>query len=81
MSRSKERKKGLVLFDCLADYKGKDLLRELPDCGHLFHVKCVDPWLRLNPTCPIVERPRCQRHSRPRWRRLSRSLEGETDSF
>ncbi|KAK9058711.1 hypothetical protein SSX86_023553 [Deinandra increscens subsp. villosa] len=37
---------------CLADYKGKDLLRELPDCGHLFHVKCVDPWLRLNPTCP-----------------------------
>ncbi|KAL8204851.1 hypothetical protein R6Q57_010474 [Mikania cordata] len=37
---------------CLADYKEKDLLRELPDCGHLFHVKCVDPWLRLNPTCP-----------------------------
>lgn len=37
---------------CLADYKGKDLLRQLPDCGHLFHVKCVDPWLRLNPTCP-----------------------------
>lgn len=37
---------------CLADYKGKDLLRQLPDCGHLFHVKCVDRWLRLNPTCP-----------------------------
>ncbi|KVI00038.1 RING-H2 finger protein ATL70-like [Cynara cardunculus var. scolymus] len=37
---------------CLADYKGRDLLRQLPDCGHLFHVKCVDPWLRLNPTCP-----------------------------
>ncbi|KVI09433.1 RING-H2 finger protein ATL70-like [Cynara cardunculus var. scolymus] len=37
---------------CLADYKGSDMLRQLPDCGHLFHVKCVDPWLRLNPTCP-----------------------------
>ena len=37
---------------CLGDYKGSDLLRQLPDCGHLFHVKCVDPWLRLNPTCP-----------------------------
>ncbi|PWA44140.1 Zinc finger, RING/FYVE/PHD-type [Artemisia annua] len=37
---------------CLADFKGKDLLRQLPECGHLFHVKCVDPWLRLNPTCP-----------------------------
>ncbi|KAI3809474.1 hypothetical protein L1987_25450 [Smallanthus sonchifolius] len=37
---------------CLGDYKGSDVLRQLPDCGHLFHVKCVDPWLRLNPTCP-----------------------------
>ncbi|KAF5197399.1 Ring-h2 finger protein [Thalictrum thalictroides] len=38
---------------CLADYKGKDMLRLLPDCGHLFHLKCVDPWLRLHPTCPV----------------------------
>ncbi|KAK6131617.1 hypothetical protein DH2020_034631 [Rehmannia glutinosa] len=38
---------------CLADYKNSDLLRVLPDCGHLFHVKCVDPWLRLHPTCPV----------------------------
>lgn len=38
---------------CLADYKSTDMLRLLPDCGHLFHLKCVDPWLRLNPTCPV----------------------------
>ncbi|GMI71111.1 Arabidopsis Toxicos en Levadura 70 [Hibiscus trionum] len=38
---------------CLADYKSSDMLRLLPDCNHLFHVKCVDPWLRLNPTCPV----------------------------
>ncbi|KAK6944131.1 Zinc finger, RING-type [Dillenia turbinata] len=38
---------------CLADYKNSDLLRLLPDCGHLFHLKCVDPWLRLHPTCPV----------------------------
>lgn len=38
---------------CLADYKTTDMLRQLPDCGHLFHVKCVDPWLRLHPTCPV----------------------------
>lgn len=38
---------------CLGDYKGKDMLRLLPDCGHLFHVKCVDPWLRKHPTCPV----------------------------
>lgn len=38
---------------CLADYKSSDIIRVLPDCGHLFHVKCVDPWLRLHPTCPV----------------------------
>ncbi|KAJ6914523.1 RING-H2 finger protein ATL70 [Populus alba x Populus x berolinensis] len=38
---------------CLADYKNTDKLRLLPDCGHLFHLRCVDPWLRLHPTCPV----------------------------
>ncbi|KAL5709051.1 RING-type E3 ubiquitin transferase [Ranunculus cassubicifolius] len=38
---------------CLSDYKSTDILRQLPDCEHLFHIKCVDPWLRLHPTCPV----------------------------
>ncbi|XP_059298180.1 RING-H2 finger protein ATL70-like [Lycium ferocissimum] len=38
---------------CLADYKDNDMLRLLQDCGHLFHLKCVDSWLMLNPSCPI----------------------------
>ncbi|KAL6521210.1 hypothetical protein OROGR_017779 [Orobanche gracilis] len=38
---------------CLADYNGSDTLRVLPECDHLFHLKCVDPWLRLHPTCPV----------------------------
>ncbi|KAE9590096.1 hypothetical protein Lal_00033740 [Lupinus albus] len=38
---------------CLADYKANDMLRVLPDCEHLFHPKCIDPWLRLHPTCPV----------------------------
>ncbi|KAF5470169.1 hypothetical protein F2P56_010701 [Juglans regia] len=40
-------------YICLADYGDADMLRLLPDCGHLFHGKCVDPWLRLHPTCPV----------------------------
>jgi hypothetical protein len=38
---------------CLVDYKETDMIRLLPDCSHLFHLNCVDPWMRLHPTCPI----------------------------
>ncbi|KAL3718112.1 hypothetical protein ACJRO7_003273 [Eucalyptus globulus] len=37
---------------CLSEYKETNVLRLLPDCGHYFHSKCVDPWLRVNPSCP-----------------------------
>ncbi|KAJ6433075.1 hypothetical protein OIU84_020162 [Salix udensis] len=37
----------------LGDYKDSDVLRLLPDCGHVFHLKCVDCWIRRHPTCPI----------------------------
>ncbi|KAJ3681075.1 hypothetical protein LUZ60_015564 [Juncus effusus] len=38
---------------CLGEYEGGDVLRRGPDCGHCFHVKCVDEWLRLSATCPL----------------------------
>ncbi|KAK9061371.1 hypothetical protein SSX86_018552 [Deinandra increscens subsp. villosa] len=38
---------------CLADYMPPDVVRILPECGHLFHVGCVDTWLKSNPTCPV----------------------------
>ncbi|EXC32755.1 Putative RING-H2 finger protein ATL71 [Morus notabilis] len=41
---------------CLADYSESDVLRLLPNCGHVFHLKCVDSWLRLHPTCPICRK-------------------------
>jgi hypothetical protein len=38
---------------CLERYGDSDLIRVLPDCGHLFHRECIDPWLRQRPTCPV----------------------------
>ncbi|KAM3405842.1 hypothetical protein ACQJBY_000082 [Aegilops geniculata] len=38
---------------CLERYADSDVVRVLPDCGHLFHRGCVDPWLRRRPTCPV----------------------------
>ncbi|OMO69833.1 Zinc finger, RING-type [Corchorus capsularis] len=38
---------------CLGDYIDTDMLRLLPDCSHVFHLRCVDSWLRQHPTCPI----------------------------
>lgn len=37
---------------CLDGFKAKQRCRELP-CGHIFHKKCVDRWLKKNPRCPI----------------------------
>ncbi|CAN6281068.1 unnamed protein product [Urochloa humidicola] len=38
---------------CLDNYGDGEVLRMLPECGHLFHRECVDPWLRQHPTCPV----------------------------
>ncbi|TKY45564.1 putative RING-H2 finger protein ATL71 [Spatholobus suberectus] len=45
---------------CLGDYKESDMLRLLPHCDHLFHLACVDPWLRLHSTCPICRKSSLQ---------------------
>ena len=42
---------------CLDDYRERETLIELPKCGHLFHPKCIFPWLlnrsRLCPICKM----------------------------
>ncbi|GKV35650.1 hypothetical protein SLEP1_g43893 [Rubroshorea leprosula] len=39
---------------CLAKYADNDELRELP-CNHVFHVECVDKWLKINASCPLCK--------------------------
>ncbi|CAH8355921.1 unnamed protein product [Eruca vesicaria subsp. sativa] len=39
---------------CLARYADDEEVRELP-CLHVFHVDCVDKWLKINATCPLCK--------------------------
>jgi hypothetical protein len=38
---------------CLSDYKESEVVRVIPNCGHMFHTDCIDQWLRSHATCPI----------------------------
>lgn len=37
---------------CLAQFVDGDEIRELPQCGHGFHVACIDTWLGSHSSCP-----------------------------
>ncbi|XP_009604464.1 RING-H2 finger protein ATL80-like [Nicotiana tomentosiformis] len=37
---------------CLAEYREGDEIRVLPQCGHGFHVQCIDTWLGSHSSCP-----------------------------
>ncbi|PSS00367.1 RING-H2 finger protein [Actinidia chinensis var. chinensis] len=37
---------------CLAEYADGDEIRVLPQCGHGFHVACIDMWLGSHSSCP-----------------------------
>ncbi|KAE8655489.1 D-glycerate 3-kinase [Hibiscus syriacus] len=39
---------------CLTKFADDDELRELP-CTHVFHVDCVDKWLKINASCPLCK--------------------------
>lgn len=38
---------------CLSELADGEKVRALPSCGHVFHVECVDAWLRSRTTCPV----------------------------
>ncbi|RRT34439.1 hypothetical protein B296_00057968 [Ensete ventricosum] len=41
---------------CLAEFAEGDEIRILPQCGHGFHVGCVDTWLVSHSSCPSCRR-------------------------
>ncbi|GLU19650.1 hypothetical protein SLE2022_358870 [Rubroshorea leprosula] len=50
---------------CLGEFVEGDVIRVLPQCGHGFHVLCIDTWLGSHSSCPscrqILVVARCQK--------------------
>ncbi|KAJ2141325.1 hypothetical protein IW136_002314 [Coemansia sp. RSA 678] len=37
---------------CMEEYKAEEEVMTLP-CKHVYHLECIDHWLKMNGTCPI----------------------------
>ncbi|KAI3512163.1 hypothetical protein L1887_19393 [Cichorium endivia] len=42
---------------CLGDVENGDMVRCLPNCKHMFHVKCIDEWFVGHTSCPVCRVP------------------------
>ncbi|XP_062109316.1 RING-H2 finger protein ATL16-like [Humulus lupulus] len=38
---------------CLSEFHDEEKLRMIPNCGHVFHIDCIDVWLQNNANCPL----------------------------
>jgi len=38
---------------CLQDFGVQQFVRALPQCQHVFHVRCIDNWLLRHASCPL----------------------------
>ncbi|EOA39233.1 hypothetical protein CARUB_v10012211mg [Capsella rubella] len=41
---------------CLEEYEDDHEMRRLKKCGHVFHLLCIDSWLKRERTCPSCRR-------------------------
>ncbi|KAK9291260.1 hypothetical protein L1049_009448 [Liquidambar formosana] len=38
---------------CISEFKEGEEIRMLPECGHSYHVPCIDLWLYSHSSCPL----------------------------
>ncbi|XP_019423194.1 PREDICTED: RING-H2 finger protein ATL52-like isoform X2 [Lupinus angustifolius] len=38
---------------CLSEFEDDESVRVLPKCDHVFHIPCIDAWLKSHSTCPL----------------------------
>ncbi|KAL8144001.1 hypothetical protein V2J09_017033 [Rumex salicifolius] len=41
---------------CLNQFQDHEVLRLMPECNHIFHPQCIDPWLHSQATCPVCRK-------------------------
>lgn len=37
---------------CLNDFQVGDKIKQFPQCDHMFHIRCLDLWVTVEPRCP-----------------------------
>ncbi|KAF9590952.1 hypothetical protein IFM89_000497 [Coptis chinensis] len=53
LSNEKQEEGNCVI--CLEDYKNREEVGKLLNCGHDFHVGCIKKWLPMKNSCPICK--------------------------
>lgn len=38
---------------CMENFSSNSIVRKINNCGHIFHVDCVDTWFETNIRCPV----------------------------
>ncbi|EPZ32439.1 hypothetical protein ROZALSC1DRAFT_30305 [Rozella allomycis CSF55] len=38
---------------CKEMFQDGEMIKKIPNCSHIFHADCLDPWLKLHGTCPV----------------------------
>lgn len=69
----KEQEKAVQCSVCLDDFEVGNEVKEMP-CKHMFHDKCIIPWLELHSSCPV-----CRYELPSDETKLNQEREGNTE--
>lgn len=45
---------------CLDDFIEGETCKSFPECNHIFHLHCIDQWLKHRLNCPVCRNPLCR---------------------
>ena len=55
IERYGESRKETECAICLENFKGIDIIKSFYKCGHIFHKKCLEDWLKRSNCCPLCK--------------------------